>query len=138
MNDFLDSAHVEYDVSVRKMAETMGFEAFASSKTGSSVLHYGAQNMRVKKVVSGVSDFKHRVPGGKASKVALGRRRTVDSTTFAQSVGVAATRGPVARIGLVLLRKLEQWNHIVTKKHARLTVLNISSQVAEMRRRSSN
>ena len=67
-NDFLDSAHVEYDVSVRKMAETVGFEAFTSSNTGSSVLHYGAQNMWVKKAVTGMSDIKRCVLGGKASK----------------------------------------------------------------------
>ena len=32
-NDFLDTAHVEYDTSIRKMAETMGFEAFSSATT---------------------------------------------------------------------------------------------------------
>ena len=40
---------VEYDLSIRKMAESMGFEAFSSSNNGSSVIHYGVQNMWVKK-----------------------------------------------------------------------------------------
>ena len=38
-DDFLDMAHVEYDLSIRKMAESIGFEVFASANTGSNVLH---------------------------------------------------------------------------------------------------
>ena len=47
-NDFVDSTHVEYDISVRKLAETIGFKAF-SQNAGMSVKHYGAQNMRTSK-----------------------------------------------------------------------------------------
>ena len=56
-------------MAVRKMAESVGFEAFASSHTGSSVLHYGEQNMRVKKpLLLGAEGWK-KVMGGKAKSV---------------------------------------------------------------------
>ena len=46
----------------------MGFEAFASCNTGSSVLHYGAQNMRVKRRAVGGVEGQNRVVRGKANR----------------------------------------------------------------------
>ena len=60
-NDFVDMAHVEYDLSIRKMAESMGFKAFSNSNNGSSVIHYGAQNMQVKKPNVGAVDGRKRL-----------------------------------------------------------------------------
>ena len=51
-DDFKDSAHVEYDTAIRKIAETWGFAAFSSAHNGMSVIHYGAQNMRTKKLAN--------------------------------------------------------------------------------------
>ena len=48
-NDFLDAVHVDYDQSIRTLAETIGFEAFASQNQGGSIVHYSSQNMRPKK-----------------------------------------------------------------------------------------
>ena len=48
-NDFTDSTHVEYELAVRKLAESIGFEAFSQAHTGMSVEHYGAQNMNITK-----------------------------------------------------------------------------------------
>ena len=45
-NDFVDSAHVKYDASVRTQAKEIGFAAFSAANRGNSVLYYGAQNMR--------------------------------------------------------------------------------------------
>lgn len=47
-DDFKDSAHVEYDLAVRVVAETKGFGAFSKANTGMSVSFYGAQHMRPK------------------------------------------------------------------------------------------
>ena len=44
-NGFVDSTHVEYDIAVRKLAESVGFEAFSQKDAGMSVKHYGALNM---------------------------------------------------------------------------------------------
>ena len=48
-NDFVDQAHTQYDEAVRKLAENIGFAAFAKENRTLSVIHYGAQNMRSKK-----------------------------------------------------------------------------------------
>ena len=48
-NDFVDQAHIEYDEAVRKLAEEIGFAAFAKENRTLSVIHYGAQNMRSRK-----------------------------------------------------------------------------------------
>ena len=47
-NDFLDYAHIEYDISIRTLAEEIGFAAFSAVNRGTSVLYYGAQNKRHK------------------------------------------------------------------------------------------
>ena len=57
-NDFLDTAHIEYDLSIRIMAEEMGFSAFSSTNQRASVVFYGSQNMKT------------RQPGVKAGGVA--------------------------------------------------------------------
>ena len=44
-NDFVDSAHVEYDASVRTQAKEIGFAAFSAANRVNSVLYYGIQNM---------------------------------------------------------------------------------------------
>ena len=41
-NDFRDSAHVDYDEAIRRLAETLGFEAFSQAHSGISVKHYSA------------------------------------------------------------------------------------------------
>ena len=48
-DDFKDSAHVDYDKDIRKLAEIDGFAAFDPKNTGLSIFHYGTQNMRPKK-----------------------------------------------------------------------------------------
>ena len=48
-NDFINSTHVEYDMAIRKLVESIGFEAFSQKYTGMSVKHYGAQNMHMSK-----------------------------------------------------------------------------------------
>ena len=48
-DDFKDSAHVEYDLTIRKLAESLGFEAFSQTNAGMSIKYYGAQNMHVSK-----------------------------------------------------------------------------------------
>ena len=45
---FRDSAHIEYDLAIRRLAETQGFAAFGSENNGISVTYYGAQNIRPK------------------------------------------------------------------------------------------
>ena len=44
-NDFLDLTHIEYDASIRVLAEETGFVAFSAANRGTSVLYYGTQNM---------------------------------------------------------------------------------------------
>ncbi len=50
--DFKDSAHVEYDMAIRRKAESVGFVAFTKSYTGISVLYYGTQHLRYKNTFS--------------------------------------------------------------------------------------
>ena len=47
-DDFRDSTHIEYDTAIRRLAESLGFEAFSQSHSGISVKYYGAQNMKSK------------------------------------------------------------------------------------------
>lgn len=44
--EYVDGAHIAYDVDVRKTAEEIGFAAFARKNQGGSVLHYSPENMR--------------------------------------------------------------------------------------------
>ena len=66
----------------------MGFEAFSSNFTGSSVLHYGAQNMRVKKPVTGAFEGRRKGTGGKPNRACyawnseMGCPRNVDECRF--------------------------------------------------------
>ena len=62
-DDFKDSAHVEYDSAIRKVAEVEGFAAFTSANNGISVIHYGAQNMRQKKAYGGAHNYGRRSTG---------------------------------------------------------------------------
>ena len=43
-----DGAHIEYDLAIRRLAETEGFAAFGNEHNGLSVTYYGVQNMRPK------------------------------------------------------------------------------------------
>ena len=61
-NDFIDQAHTDYDEAIRKLAEEVGFAAFAKENRGISVIHYGAQNMRSKKPVVGLGPYTARRP----------------------------------------------------------------------------
>ena len=64
-NDFFDRTHITYDNAVRKLAETVGFSAFAQGSNGASVIHYGNQNMRANRQ-SGVYNQKRTpAPQGK-------------------------------------------------------------------------
>ena len=45
---FKDAAHTEYDLAIRRLAETQGFAAFGKENNGISVTYYGAQNMHLK------------------------------------------------------------------------------------------
>ena len=54
-DDFKDSTHIEYDTAIRRLAESLGFEAFSQSHSGISVKYYGAQNMK-----SSASKFSRR------------------------------------------------------------------------------
>lgn len=64
--EYLDSAHADYDLGIRKLAEKKGFEAFSSANTGKSVLHYGHEGSRKQKTTStGYSDRKRGVRGGR-------------------------------------------------------------------------
>ena len=97
-NDFLDSAHVEYDLAIRKTTETMGLEAFSSECIGSSVLHYDAQNMRVKKPAFGGFD-KRTGTVSKASRACYawnseqGCSRTVEECRFEHICSKCGTKG---------------------------------------------
>ena len=44
-NSYKDSAHVDYVLAVRRMAEKDSFAAFAKENSGESIVHYGPQNM---------------------------------------------------------------------------------------------
>ena len=44
--EYVDGAHIAYDMDVRKTAEEIGFAAFARRNQGGSVLHYSPDNMR--------------------------------------------------------------------------------------------
>ena len=52
-DDFRDAAHVAYDTAIRKKAEVLGFSAFTEAHTGASVIHYGQQQLKVKKGTTG-------------------------------------------------------------------------------------
>ena len=52
----------------------MGFEAFACSNTGSSILHYGVQRMRNKKLVMGNVKRWKQVLGGQPGLLCLEQR----------------------------------------------------------------
>ena len=47
-DDFKDTAHIDYDCEIRKLAESIGFVAFSREFTGESVLHYAPQNLKSK------------------------------------------------------------------------------------------
>ena len=70
-SDLIDMAHVEYDLAICIMAEDMGFAAFYRSNQGSSVIHYGAQNMHTKKPTVGTPFNSMKKGGGSAAKRAL-------------------------------------------------------------------
>ena len=61
---YKDTAHTQYDAAVRKEAELMGFAAFGQANNGMSVIHYGSENMRPKKPLSGPSSQTSRKVGG--------------------------------------------------------------------------
>ena len=48
-DDFREVMHVDYEIDVRKLAETEGFQAFDIKNTRISMFHYGAQNMKPKR-----------------------------------------------------------------------------------------
>ena len=48
-DDFKDSMHIEYDIAIRRLADSLGFKAFSQTHLGISVKYYGAQNMKVHK-----------------------------------------------------------------------------------------
>ena len=50
---FKDSAHIEYDLAIRRLAETKGFPAFDSENNGISVTYFGAQNTQPMYIYSG-------------------------------------------------------------------------------------
>ena len=50
-DDFKDGAHYEYDCAIRKMAEKLGFAAFSRDNQGTSITHYGTQNLRPRSTV---------------------------------------------------------------------------------------
>ena len=50
-DDFKDGAHYEYDCTIRKMAEKLGFAAFSRENQGTSITHYGTQNLRPRSTV---------------------------------------------------------------------------------------
>ena len=67
-NDFTDTAHVDYVMAVRRSAEDKGFAAFSRANEGLSVMHYGAQSMRVKNPT-------YKPVSGGSSKGAAGHKR---------------------------------------------------------------
>ena len=96
-NDFYDSAHINYDNAVRKLAETEGFAAFAQGSNGASVIHYGNQNMRGGKP-SGI--FKQKRPSVQQGKRACyawngeqGCPRSEDECRFAHICSRCALKG---------------------------------------------
>ena len=50
-DDFRDGAHYEYDCAIRKLAEKLGFAAFSRDHQGTSITHYGTQNLRPQSTV---------------------------------------------------------------------------------------
>lgn len=52
-NEYFDSAHTDYDLSIRTLAEEIGFAAFSSANRGSSVLFYSALQIKGRKSGSG-------------------------------------------------------------------------------------
>ena len=44
-NCYKDSAHVDYVLAIRRMAEKIGFAAFSKENSGESIVHYGPQSM---------------------------------------------------------------------------------------------
>lgn len=101
-DDFKDSAHVEYDTAIRKMAESMGFAAFSKAQNGTSVLHYGAQNMRPKKHVAsagGARKAAPRVQDGKRSCFHWNREagcpKTEDSCGFGHWCGKCGSKAHI-------------------------------------------
>ena len=96
-NDFYDSAHINYDNAVRKLAETEGFSAFAQGSNGASVIHYGNQNMRGGK---SSNTFKQKRPSGQQGKRACyawngeqGCARSEEECRFAHICSRCALRG---------------------------------------------
>ena len=67
-NDFLDTAHIEYDLSIRTLAEEMGFAAFSNANQRASVVFYGSQNMRSRQTVSKVGGGVRRTTSGQAKR----------------------------------------------------------------------
>ena len=55
---FKDAAHIEYDLAIRRLAETQRFAAFSSDNNGISVTYYGAQNMRPKSTKTGQNSIR--------------------------------------------------------------------------------
>lgn len=65
-NEYMNSAHADYDLAIRKLAEKRGFEAFSSAHTGKSVLLYAPGTVNKKQFASSAYDNrKHAARGGK-------------------------------------------------------------------------
>ena len=51
---FKDIAHTEYDLAVRRLAETQGFAAFGKENNGLSNTYYGVQRTCTQNLVMGI------------------------------------------------------------------------------------
>ena len=65
---FRDSAHVDYVMAVRNVAEYAGFAAFAKGNDTESVVYYAAQNAKIRKVTAGSFGSTRRPTGNAASR----------------------------------------------------------------------